>query len=236
MKILIVDDDYSFAIMLQQQLVCYEIAAVALDSVDEALELLRQETFDALISDIKMETELEGVTFLEEAHRLNPEMGRLIVTGYDKDFDWAYKTPGVARLKKPCDIEDLLFALKLLTETPTIEDAARVLDDITRQIQDSSIDTREIERTLNGLRSAILENGISEHVRRLIESCQRIEEHLHRTEGKFTGKIDGLEGKFASRINEICSTYKVLMRYVVTGILGALVTLIGLILKEIVFK
>lgn len=200
MKVLIVDDDSNFCYLIGQELKEYGIEAITTTNTDQALEILSREEFPVLISDIKMETPIAGISFLEHAARINPRMGRLIITGYDHDLKWALQTPGIWRLQKPHNIKDVIIAITRLSEPPFFSEADQILDEIITKIKDTNIDTSKIEAKLNKLVS----NGFFGKIESKLDDLNlKIEYHeknfdgheekCQRMEDLFVGKVDNVK-------------------------------------------
>ena len=108
-KILLVDDEESIVKSLQQDFKQegYEIT-IAL-SGEEAIEKLRDQQFDMVLSDLAMPG-VDGIAVLNEAKKVNPEMITVILTGYG-DMTSAIEALRLGvddYLLKPCDSEELL--------------------------------------------------------------------------------------------------------------------------------
>ena len=81
-------------------------------SGEEAIEKLKNERFDVLVTDMRMPG-LSGVDVLKEAHRLQPATIRIVVSGY-ADEEAALRSVGIAHqfLDKPSDAERLEQAVE----------------------------------------------------------------------------------------------------------------------------
>ena len=96
-------------------------------SSKEALALLGSETFDVIVSDLRM-PEIDGMQLLSEVKDKHPEVIRIILSG-QVEQDTTFKSVQVAHqsLSKPCDAEILkhtlneLFALRNLLEDESIK-------------------------------------------------------------------------------------------------------------------
>jgi putative two-component system response regulator len=80
-RLLIVDDVESVRVALVEALRVYGYEAVAAASGDEALELLRGEQFDLLLTDQTMPG-LSGLELTEVASRMHPDMPIVVLTGH----------------------------------------------------------------------------------------------------------------------------------------------------------
>lgn len=101
----------------------YEVAAV-INSVDEALDVLREKKIDIMLTDIIM-GERTGLQLLEEALEIQPEAKGVIISGHE-DFKYA-KTAirlGVYDyLVKPVDLDELAEVFERIGRQLKEEDA-----------------------------------------------------------------------------------------------------------------
>jgi len=81
MKILLVDDDSSFRRVLQFKLKKRGYDVTAVEDGRRAIEHLRQEIWDLMISDIRM-PDIDGVELLERAKQMRPEMKVILITAH----------------------------------------------------------------------------------------------------------------------------------------------------------
>ncbi|NQU43297.1 response regulator, partial [bacterium] len=81
-RVLIVDDDTSVLGLLEEVFTGDSSLRIAtLSSSEEAYELLGQETFDLLITDLMM-PQINGLKLLEHALSIHPEILVVMITGY----------------------------------------------------------------------------------------------------------------------------------------------------------
>jgi len=115
--ILVVEDDRTqreiIADILTQQ--AYAVQAVA--SAEDALDLLRNDSFDLMLTDMRM-PEMDGVELLRSAKRLRPEMAAVVMTAYAtvKTAVNAMKEGALDYLSKPFDKEELLVVVEKALE------------------------------------------------------------------------------------------------------------------------
>lgn len=112
--ILVVDDEPAFLDVTHDILKAagYQVST-ALNAVI-ALDILRREFIDLVISDIKMPM-MDGLTFLQESKKRWPHIGFIIVTCFwveNKEEIEKCSPLMLAFLKKPFDFKDLLALLK----------------------------------------------------------------------------------------------------------------------------
>jgi len=81
-RILVVDDERFFRELLSEILAGLGHSVRASSSGDDALRLLGEERFDLVFTDLVMPG-LDGLTMIREAHRLDPDLEIVAVTGLD---------------------------------------------------------------------------------------------------------------------------------------------------------
>ena len=100
---------------------------------EAALDILRQEEIDLLITDQRM-PKMSGVKLLEEAKKINPSMIRIILTGYTEPDDMigAINRGEVYRyITKPWDLNDLTITIKNALEAYQLrKDKERLVSDL----------------------------------------------------------------------------------------------------------
>ena len=112
-RILVVDDEPSMREMLKILLrrEGYEVT-VAPDGT-AAIDLLQQEFFDLLISDIKM-PDVSGVEVLRRAKEINPGIIGIMITAYGskESIQEALRLQAADYIDKPFDVEELKFRIR----------------------------------------------------------------------------------------------------------------------------
>jgi two-component system, chemotaxis family, chemotaxis protein CheY len=110
-KVLVIDDEPGV-----RGVMCRVLEAVGHDVVDfgnggGAIEHVRQQPADLLITDLFM-PDVEGIETIREIHRLRPDLPIIAVSGIDFEggdyLNVARKFGAVATLKKPFSPADLL--------------------------------------------------------------------------------------------------------------------------------
>jgi len=81
LRVLVVDDDLEMAAMVADELGDRGYTAVALRLAREAVELLTDGTFDALITDLRM-PHIDGLTLLRASRALDPSRPVIVMTGH----------------------------------------------------------------------------------------------------------------------------------------------------------
>jgi putative two-component system response regulator len=85
--ILVVDDDDPCRQVLQQFLQRSRFSFLSAANALEALKILGREHVDLVLSDIKLGGK-DGVAMMQEAHRHNPELPFIIMTGWSKEYSY----------------------------------------------------------------------------------------------------------------------------------------------------
>ena len=128
-KILVVDDEARILLLLQSLLKAngYE-AATAKDGV-QALELLKKDTFDIVITDLRM-APMDGMTLFREIKTLFPSMPVILLTAYAsvETAIEAMKSGAFDYLTKPFKVDEMLATVKRAEEHLKSNAAAAVAD------------------------------------------------------------------------------------------------------------
>lgn len=82
------------------------------DSGEKALNLLKEESFDVVVSDIRM-PDMDGVELMVEIKKLNPQIVRIALSGQsDREVVLRSVGPTHQFLAKPCDSEKIKAVIK----------------------------------------------------------------------------------------------------------------------------
>jgi signal transduction histidine kinase len=108
-RILVVDDEEPVMLTVQGilELDGYDVTATL--TGEHALELLRSEHFDVLLTDFRLENGLDGIDLMREQHSHSPDAVSIMLTGYGS-LDSAVKAlreGAYDYLLKPCDVLEL---------------------------------------------------------------------------------------------------------------------------------
>ncbi len=118
-KILLIDDDVftlkGIGVNLKRN--GYDVASTA--SGQEAIELLEENTFDLVLTDLVMEP-IDGIQILVKAKKLNPQTKVIIISGYgvQKTIFDVFKFRADDFLLKPMDIEEIMGRVKQCLAAP----------------------------------------------------------------------------------------------------------------------
>ncbi|HLY59382.1 MAG TPA: HD domain-containing phosphohydrolase [Terriglobia bacterium] len=112
-RILVVDDELPMREMLTEFLYLKGFECQGCPNGDEALDLLKHQTFDALISDLRMPG-ISGLTLLDEAHKKYPRLACLMGTADDEIQNGidAMRLGADDYLLKPFKLEAVLESLQ----------------------------------------------------------------------------------------------------------------------------
>ena len=127
------------------------------DNPDNALESLRDVTYDAVISDLRMPT-VDGLDFLRRAMELQPDAIRIVISGYGDlpSAIAAINDIGVFRfVAKPWDDAELQHTLALALQTRGLQRENQRLADEVRvqrgQLSEQDAMLRELEAECPGI-------------------------------------------------------------------------------------
>ena len=116
MKVLLVDDEKKFVLMLARRLDLRGIHAEFVYTGEEALALVAKgEHFDAAVLDVKMPG-IGGIDLRRKLGEMDPQMKFVFLTGHGSDIDYKIGANEAAfYLPKPLNIEELINVLGKVT-------------------------------------------------------------------------------------------------------------------------
>jgi len=116
-KILVVDDERPILLLLKEALTQWGYAVTCAGSATEALELVRSEIFDALITDIRM-PDMNGLDLLREVRKHDESIEVVMMTGYPTITSavQALKEGAYDYLSKPLILDELRHMMARLME------------------------------------------------------------------------------------------------------------------------
>jgi two-component system NtrC family response regulator len=79
--VLVVDDEKNYLVVLEALLASEGYEIITADNPEEALRLVKESDLDLVITDVKMPG-ISGMTILEEAKKVNPDMPLIIMTAF----------------------------------------------------------------------------------------------------------------------------------------------------------
>lgn len=107
-KVLLVDDEEDFLEIMTERMEARDMTVTTCTSAEAALEIIKAETFDAIILDFMMPG-MDGFQALKEIKAKQPESQIILLTGHatvEKGIE-AMKMGAADFLEKPADIEAL---------------------------------------------------------------------------------------------------------------------------------
>jgi CheY-like chemotaxis protein len=110
-RLLLVEDEPISRLQLARFLTDEGYLVIPLASGKEALNLLKMETFDAVIADFQLIGGVNGVDVLTRFDSLTPGRCKILMTGYSPE-QVGEKLVGTLYLSKPVKLDDLLMKLK----------------------------------------------------------------------------------------------------------------------------
>lgn len=107
-KVLVVDDEVTFADTLAQRLKMRDLKVGTVYDGQQALSKVKEEEPDVMILDLKMPG-MHGMEVLREIRKAYPDIQVIILTGHgtDKDEEESKRLGGFDYLNKPADIDHL---------------------------------------------------------------------------------------------------------------------------------
>jgi DNA-binding response OmpR family regulator len=112
MKILLVDDEKKFVMLLSKRLALRGIDADYANSGEEAVAKVADHHYDAAILDVKMPG-IGGIALERKLRWLAPDLKTIFLTGHGSETDFEIgSTESAHYLSKPINIETLLEVLK----------------------------------------------------------------------------------------------------------------------------
>jgi DNA-binding NtrC family response regulator len=143
-NVLVVDDDPNLTDLLVDTLVVIGYEAYAAESAKTALEVLRKERIDLVISDINM-PEISGIELLEEIKKAHRHLPVMLITGIGSDSirSRAYSSGADSFLAKPfrigtieSEIGRMLSGIKR-TRILIVDDNQDFLSSLTQRLEDA---------------------------------------------------------------------------------------------------
>jgi response regulator RpfG family c-di-GMP phosphodiesterase len=173
-----------------------DLAVVTVGSPDEALSMLGRETFDVIISDLRMPG-MSGLELLAAARKRDPEMRRLLVSGY-ADFESALDAineVGIDRLlTKPWQNEEVRGAIDGALRVARLQ---RLNAQVTEELRQRTIELERVNQRLDALVEERTSNLLDGLVSALDLRDSETQWHSRRV-GRYARRLGrelGLEGR-----------------------------------------
>ena len=114
MKVLLVDDEVKFTVMLSKRLALRAIDTDYVHTGEEALKKVEQNRYDVVILDVKMPG-IGGIELQRRLIKIDPELKSIFLTGHGSHADFeAGSAEAAGYLSKPLQIEELVEILNRL--------------------------------------------------------------------------------------------------------------------------
>ena len=132
-RILLVDDEVAFTNSLSRLLLVRGYDVKAVNDGKEALRVLGETPFDAVVLDLKMPG-MDGITTLEEIQQLGLFTQTIILTGHGttETAEKAREMGAHDFLHKPFDLKELLASIEGALKKKTRVETKADLDDLIR--------------------------------------------------------------------------------------------------------
>jgi CheY-like chemotaxis protein len=111
LRVLVVDDNHDIAVLATTALEEQGCTTRRAHTAAEALDVLREASFDVLLTDIVMPGEWDGLTLARLARAMAPAMALVVMTGYSERLE-SGETIEAELLLKPFSPKDLMAALQ----------------------------------------------------------------------------------------------------------------------------
>jgi len=109
--VLLVDDEEELAETLVERLEYRGFEARYATSGKDALEILREDTFDVVVVDLKLPG-MSGDELVQVMRKAYPNIPIVVITGHGSDSDAAEPEGAYALLPKPFDITQLVLKMQ----------------------------------------------------------------------------------------------------------------------------
>jgi len=123
-RVLIVDDEEPVRVLTSQVLANFGYEPTIASSATEALSLLEQGSYEAIVTDVRMPG-MDGIALYREVERRWPELaGRVVIMTGDVENEAVaslLRESGLASLEKPFRLEQLLSTLAVTLGTRPVE-------------------------------------------------------------------------------------------------------------------
>ena len=113
MSVLVVDDEAGFRGFLELELQRLGISVQTAGSGAESLLLMKETSFDVVITDVTM-PEMDGLKLLQEIKRISPRTEVIVVTGFGavETAVFAMRQGAYEFVLKPYDLDTLMSCVK----------------------------------------------------------------------------------------------------------------------------
>lgn len=110
--ILIVDDEQDSLNLVRAQLQGLSCQTFTVLTTAEAMKILETQKIDLLITDIMFPGGANGLSLIELMDARYPKTQKIILTGYDVDYEYIFEHEDTFRLQKPYSTVELIVLVK----------------------------------------------------------------------------------------------------------------------------
>ncbi len=112
-NIILVDDDQNILKVIKMRLEAAGYDVSTSRYADQAMELIKKETFDLALVDLKL-IKTDGILFMEELHRIDPDLPVIILTAHGtiKTAVQAIQKGACTYITKPFDYQELIMQVE----------------------------------------------------------------------------------------------------------------------------
>ncbi|HUT02519.1 MAG TPA: sigma-54 dependent transcriptional regulator [bacterium] len=137
-KILVVDDDESMRTMLSLLLKAEGHEVVGASSERDAIRHIRKESFDLVITDLRMESHVSGIEVLKKVKHFSPQTEVIVATAFGsiKSAIEATKLGAWDYITTPCENDEILFKVRKSLESQAVSRTIESLQHLQREQMD----------------------------------------------------------------------------------------------------
>jgi putative two-component system response regulator len=135
-QILVIDAEMSFRAITQQFLARMGYASEIATDAPGALELLKQQPFDLVLSDIEIEDE-DGVQLMRQAKEMHPDLDFIMMTGFSSKYSYSevIRAGAADYIRKPFEMDELRAKLERIgREKNMLRDSQRIIKELRSDI------------------------------------------------------------------------------------------------------
>ena len=112
-KILVLDDDSNLLEIIKMRLESSDYEVITVQDEEDALKAVKEQAFDLSIIDLQLK-ERDGISVMEDVHKITPEIPVIILTAYGsiENAVEAMNKGAYDYMTKPFDSGELLFQIK----------------------------------------------------------------------------------------------------------------------------
>ncbi len=136
-SVLLIDDEAELLKTLAERLQVRGMSVTTAESGQEALDIIRDHDFDAIVLDLAMPG-LDGIETLKRMQSIKPDVQVVLLTGHatvQKSVE-AMKLGAVDLLEKPADFKDLLATIEKASQKHALLFEKQIEDDVSRILKE----------------------------------------------------------------------------------------------------